>query len=80
MEESSGLAFIEMLVVYKDDNDVSKTKKLIPIFENGTHFGFINRKHEKVELINKLNVIRMEEVGRIMDLDVHKYRSENIGY
>ena len=63
--EKSTNSYIEMLVVYKDDKNVSKTKLLIPISRNSTHFLFINPKSNKLEMILRNNVIRMEETKKM---------------
>lgn len=70
--------YIEMLVVYKDDMDISRTKMLIPVWENNVHYGFINRESKKVEFINKQNIIRMEESCRVSDINIPEYTSVNI--
>lgn len=60
-------SYIEMLVVYKDDKDISKTKKLVPIARNNTHFVFMNPKNSKMELVLRTSVIRMEETRKMPD-------------
>lgn len=76
MEEREN-SYIEMLVVYKDDKDDSKPKLLIPIHANNTHYEFINRRTQKIEFINRLNVVRMEEKERV-SLDLTYYQSKNV--
>lgn len=59
MEELKDKLF---LVVYKDDMDTSKTKKLRFKSNDSNMMVFYNEDRGKVEVLNSSNIVRMEEI------------------
>ena len=74
--------YMEILVIYKDDMENSKSKRFLPYRKDATHFYFINQAKNIIEIILRKNIIRMEETKKtkLNDYATEKIKDSNWGW